>query len=67
MLMLWCFLKDLTDREVLIKWEDSVMDRATSKLMPMCEYGFEKQQDGTAAQERARVLLTRLQAEGLYL
>ncbi|WP_345823026.1 hypothetical protein ABC766_33785 (plasmid) [Methylobacterium fujisawaense] len=66
MLMLWCFLKDLTDREVLILWEGSVMDRAMQKLMPMCEYGFERQEDGVVAQERARTLLSRLQAEGLY-
>jgi hypothetical protein len=66
MLMLWCFLKDLTDREVLILWEGSAMDQATRKLLPMCEYGFEKQEDGVAAQEQARALLTRLQAEGFY-
>ncbi len=66
MLMLWCFLKDLTDREVLILWEGSVMDRAMQKLMLMCEYGFERQEDGVVAQERARTLLSRLQAEGLY-
>lgn len=40
MLMLWWFLQDLTDREVLILGEGSAMDRATRKLMPMCEYGF---------------------------
>jgi hypothetical protein len=66
MLMLWCFLKDLTDREVLILWEGSAMDRATRKLMPMCEYGFEKREVGVAAQEQACALLRRLQAEGLY-
>lgn len=66
MLMLWCFLKDLTDREVLILWEGSAMDRAMRKLVPMCEYGFEKQEDGVAAQEQACALLRRLQAGGLY-
>jgi hypothetical protein len=66
MLMLWCFLKDLTDREVLILWEGSAMDRATRKLMPMCEHGFEKHEDAFAAQEQACALLRRLQAEGLY-
>lgn len=66
MLMLWCFLKDLTDRQVLILWEDSAMDRATRKLMPMCEYGFGKLKEGVAAQEQACALLRRLQAEGLY-
>lgn len=40
MLMLWCFLKDLIDREVLILWESSTMDRAMRRLMPMCEHGF---------------------------
>ncbi|MDP4026347.1 hypothetical protein Q8W71_27360 [Methylobacterium sp. NEAU 140] len=67
MLMLWCFLKDLTDRETLILWEGSAMDRAMRKLMPMCEHGFEVHDDATAAQEQARELLGRLQGEGLYL
>lgn len=67
MLMLWCFLRDLTDREVLILWEGSAMDRAMRKLMPMCEHGFEAHEDGEAAQEQARTLLGRLRAEGLYL
>jgi hypothetical protein len=66
MLMLWCFLKDLTDREVLILWEGSAMDRAMQKLLPMCEYGFAKQADDVAAQEQARALLSHLQAERLY-
>ena len=66
MLMLWCFLTDLTDRGVLILWEGSAMDRAMQKLMPMCEYGFAKRTDGDAAQEQARVLLGRLQVEGFY-
>ncbi|WP_200938203.1 hypothetical protein [Methylobacterium sp. Leaf108] len=38
MLMLWCFLQDLTDREVLILWEGSAMDRAMKRLMPMCKH-----------------------------
>lgn len=66
MLMLWCFLQDLTDREVLILWEGSAMDLAMKKLMPMCQYGLEKHEDGIAAQKQARALLSRLQAEGLY-
>ena len=66
MLMLWCFLTNLTDRSVLFLWEGSAMDRAMQKLMPMCEYGFEKRTDGVAAQEQARALLRGLQAEGLY-
>lgn len=66
MLMLWCFLRDLTDREVLILWEGSAMDRAMRKLMPMCEHGFAQSEDGAAAQEQAHALLGRLQAEGLY-
>lgn len=63
MLMLRRFL---TDCQVLILWEGSAMDRAMQKLMPMCEYGFENREDGIAAQEQARALLSRLQAEGLY-
>ena len=66
MLMLWCFLKDLTHREVLILWEGSAMNRAMQKLMPMCEYGFERHENGIAAQKQAHALLSRLQAEGLY-
>ena len=42
------------------------MDRAMQKLLPMCEYGFQKQEDDVVAQDQARVLLSRLQAEGLY-
>lgn len=66
MLMLWCFLKDLIDREVLILWESSTMDRAMRRLMPMCEHGFGDPANEALAQERAAALLGRLQAEGLY-
>jgi hypothetical protein len=66
MLTLWYFLKDLTDREVLILWEGSAMERATSKLLPMFEHGFDEQKCDAAAQEQSRQLLARLQAEGLY-
>ena len=66
MLMLWCFLKDLTDTGVLILWGGSVMDRAMQKLIPMCEHGFAKPENVAAAQERAGVLLSTLRAEGLY-
>ncbi|MBP29044.1 MAG: hypothetical protein CMH16_06960 [Methylobacterium sp.] len=66
MLMLWFFLKDLIDREVLFLWEGSAMDRATQKLLLMCEYGLAKQGYDVAVQEQARALLSRLQAVGLY-
>lgn len=66
MLMIWCFLTDLTDRQVLILWQGSAMDRAMQKLMPMCEYGFENREEGLAVQEQARAFLTTLQAVGLY-
>ena len=66
MLMLWYFLKDLTDREVLILWEGSVMERATSRLLPMFAHGFNEQKRDATAQEQARQLLAYLQAEGLY-
>jgi len=65
-LSLWYFLKDLTDREVLILWEGSAMARATSKLLPMFAHGFDEQKRDAAAQEQAGQLLARLQAEGLY-
>lgn len=66
MLMLWCFLEDLTDREVLILWENSAMDRAMRRLMPMCEYGFGKEENSVAAHEHALALLKRFHAQGLY-
>lgn len=66
MLMLWRFLEDLTDREVLILWQGSAMDRALQKLMPMCAHGLGRDENQAAAQEQACVLLTRLQSEGLY-
>lgn len=66
MLALWCFLQDLTDREVLILWEDSAMDRAMRRLTPMCEHGFTDPKTRIAAQRQAGALLGRLQAEGLY-
>ena len=66
MLTLWYFVKDLTDREVLILWEGSAMARATSRLLPMLAYGFDEQKRDVAAQGQARQLLACLQAEGLY-
>lgn len=66
MLMLWCFLRDLTDRDVLVLWGGSAMDRAMRKLMPMCEHGFAHAEDEEAAREQAQALLGRLQGEGLY-
>jgi hypothetical protein len=65
-LTLWYFLKDLVDREVLILWQGSAMDRAMHTLLPMFEHGFEEQKRDAAAQEQAVRLLTRLRAEGLY-
>lgn len=64
-MMLWCFLKDLTDREVLVLWEGSTMDLVTCRLLPKFEHGFGEQAD-LVAQEHASTLLGRLQAEGLY-
>lgn len=66
MLVLWCFLRDLTDREVLILWEGSAMDRAMQRLMPMCEHGFTDPAAEAEAQEQAAGLLSLFQAEGLY-
>ncbi|KMO19679.1 hypothetical protein [Methylobacterium indicum] len=66
MLTLWYFVKDLTDREVLILWEGSAMERATSRLLPMFAHGFDEQKRDATAQEQARQLLAYLQAEGLY-
>ncbi|MGF3024082.1 hypothetical protein ACQVP2_14800 [Methylobacterium aquaticum] len=66
MLTLWYFLKDLTDREVLILWEGSAMARAASRLLPMFAHGFDEAKWDTAGQEEAGRLLSRLRAEGLY-
>ncbi|KMO22854.1 hypothetical protein [Methylobacterium indicum] len=66
MLTLWYFVKNLTDREVLILWEGSAMARATSRLLPMFAHGFEERKRDAAAQEQAGLLLAQLQAEGLY-
>lgn len=66
MLMLWCFLDDLIDREVLILWEGSTMDRVMRRLMPMCEHGFRNPANEALARERAAALLVRLKSEGLY-
>lgn len=66
MLMLYCFLTDLIEREVLILWEGSAMDRAMRKLVPMCEYGFKDPDVSARAQEQAQALFVRLSAEGLY-
>ena len=66
LLVLWCFLRDLTDREVLILWEGSAMDRAMQRLMPMCEHAFTDPTAEALAQEQAAVLLGCLQAEDLY-
>ncbi len=65
-LTLWYFLKDLVDREVLILWQGSAMDRAVHALLPMFEHGFEQQKRDAAAQGQAVRLLARLRAEGLY-
>ncbi|AWN38839.1 hypothetical protein DK427_04200 [Methylobacterium radiodurans] len=66
MMTLWYFLSDLIDREVLILWQGSAMDRAVRRLSPMLGYGFEDGTGAVAAQARAGELLARLQAEGLY-
>ena len=65
MQMLWSFLQDLTDREVLMLWEGSAMDRAMQRLMPICCYGLKSQQESAGAQEQASALLARLQRECL--
>ena len=62
----WYFLKDLLDREVLILWQDSAMDRAVHVLLPMFEHGFDERKRDAGAQEQAGRLLARLRAEGLY-
>ncbi|MDP4026956.1 hypothetical protein Q8W71_30670 [Methylobacterium sp. NEAU 140] len=65
-LTLWYFLEDLTEREVLLLWEGSAMDRAMRRLVPMFEHGFAERARDAEASEGARRLLARLQADGLY-
>lgn len=65
-LTLWYFLQDLTDREVLILWEGSAMDRAMGRLLPMFAHGFDEGARDAEAAAHAGQLLTRLGAEGLY-
>lgn len=66
-LMLWYFLKDLTDREVLILWEGSAMDRAMRRLLPMFEHGFrERDLDAEASEQAGRLLAHLRSSEGLY-
>ncbi|KMO14143.1 hypothetical protein QR78_23975 [Methylobacterium indicum] len=66
MLTLWYFVKDLTDREVLILWEGSAMARAANTLLPMFAHGFEEQKWDASAKRQAGRLLAQFQAEGLY-
>lgn len=63
---LWYFLKDLTDREVLLLWEGSAMAQAASRLLPMFAHGFDEEKCDATAKEQARHLLAQLQVEGLY-
>ncbi|MDP4027253.1 hypothetical protein Q8W71_32300 [Methylobacterium sp. NEAU 140] len=66
MLMLWHFVTDLTEGGVLHLWENSAMDRALRRLLPMCEHGFGEREDDASARAEADRLLARLRAEGLY-
>lgn len=65
-LTLWCFLKDLVDREVLILWEGTAMDRAMDKLLPMFEHGFAQPGRLDVAQVQAARMVDLLRIEGLY-
>lgn len=65
-LTLWYFMKDLIDREVLILWQGSAMDRAMHTLLPMFEHGFEEQEQDAVGRKQATRLLAHLRADGLY-
>ncbi|MGE8131931.1 hypothetical protein ACQKQD_33935 [Methylobacterium sp. NPDC080182] len=65
-LTLWCFLKDLVDREVLILWERTAMDRAMDKLLPMFEHGFDQPGRLDEAKAQAARVLDQLRSEGLF-
>lgn len=63
---LYYFIEDLLQRERLILWEGSAMGEALSILLPMFEYGFEREQQDASARKQARRLLEKLQKEGFY-
>lgn len=63
---LYYFIEDLLQSERLILWEGSAMGEALSILLPMFEYGFEREQQDASARKQARRLLEKLQKEGFY-
>lgn len=63
MLMLWCFLKDLTDREVLVLWEGSAMGQAMQMLLPMFDHGLCEHGSEAVAHGQACVSLDSLHAK----
>lgn len=60
------FLRDLTDREVLVLWEGSAMGQTMDLLFPMFEHGFACERQDASAQKQARRLLTFLQGQGYF-
>lgn len=65
-LVLFYFLSDLVEREVLELWEGSAFGEAWKLLEPMFAHGFEEERLDKSAQKQARKLLESLKREGLY-
>lgn len=60
------FVKDLTDREVLIARKRSAMVQATRQQLTMFAYGSGDGQGDGCARRQVGELLMRLQADGWY-
>lgn len=60
------FIKDITDSEYLVLYEGSAFAEAAQIFYTMIEHVFEDVKRDESAQKRARQLMQRLQAEGLY-
>lgn len=65
-MVLFYFLQDLLDRDVLVLWEGSAFGAAMQLLVPMFEHGFSIEKQDASAQRQARRLLEQLQREGYY-
>ena len=65
-LTLYYFLRDLTEREILVLWEGSAMGEAMEMLFPMFEHGFHEAVMDASAQKQSRRLLRQLQTAGYY-
>ncbi|MGU3387206.1 hypothetical protein ACLBYG_22040 [Methylobacterium sp. D53M] len=65
-LTIYHFLRDLTDREVLVLWEGSAMGQTMDLLFPMFEHGFACERQDASAQKQARRLRGFLEDRGYF-